>query len=296
MPQAGQRPHHQQVADLSGTAAAVAAQGDIDIVAEPGGQAHVPPPPELGDGAGQIRIVEVFGKGEAKHPPQADGHVAVGGKVKVDLQRKAQRIQPGIAHAGGRRGAVAGCQLAQDIGDEHLFSQPHDKAPQTGRGVLHGQLPLVQLGRYVGIADDRPGHQLGKQTDIGRQRGQIALGVYIATIDIDGIAHGLKGEKADAHRQRQVGQRNLLPGEAVPDRKQKVGIFEHGQQPQVEHNGADQRGRGPPGTAVPLDIQAVGIVRQGRAEQQQRVHRLAPIIEPEADRQQNRVTPARRGR
>ncbi len=62
VPDAGEQLHHEQVEDLPLQALAVAAQRDIDVLAEPAGKGHVPAPPELGDGAGNIGEVEVLGK------------------------------------------------------------------------------------------------------------------------------------------------------------------------------------------------------------------------------------------
>ena len=50
MPQAGQQPDDGNVQELPTLALAVTAQGDVDVLPEPGGQADVPPPPELSDG------------------------------------------------------------------------------------------------------------------------------------------------------------------------------------------------------------------------------------------------------
>ena len=35
---------------------------------------------------GQVGVVKVLQKVKAEHPPQTDGHVAVAGEVKIDLQ------------------------------------------------------------------------------------------------------------------------------------------------------------------------------------------------------------------
>ena len=66
-------------------AAAAAAEGDVEVVAEPGAKADVPAAPELGDGPGDHRVVEVLQEVESEHPAQADGHVRITGKIEVYL-------------------------------------------------------------------------------------------------------------------------------------------------------------------------------------------------------------------
>ena len=68
-------------------ALAVAAQRDVEVVAQPAGQRDVPAPPEVLDGARRVRRVEVLGQLEAEEQGDADGDVAVGAEVAVDLHR-----------------------------------------------------------------------------------------------------------------------------------------------------------------------------------------------------------------
>ena len=82
VPDAGEQFDDEQVEDLPLEALAVAAEGDIHILPEPAGQRHVPAPPELGDGPGDIGVVEVLGEIEAQHPAHADAHQGVAGKSR----------------------------------------------------------------------------------------------------------------------------------------------------------------------------------------------------------------------
>ena len=85
VPDAGEQLHDEQVQDLPLEPLAVAAQRDIHILAEPAGQGHVPAPPELGDGSGDIGVVEVCGEVEAQHLAHADAHEGVAGEIEVQL-------------------------------------------------------------------------------------------------------------------------------------------------------------------------------------------------------------------
>ena len=55
----------------------------------------MPAPPELGDTFGDIGIVEVLQKMKAEHAAQANGHVRIGGEIKVDLEGIGQGSYPG---------------------------------------------------------------------------------------------------------------------------------------------------------------------------------------------------------
>ena len=134
VPDAGEQLHHEQVEDLALQALAVAAERDIHILPEPAGKGHVPAPPELGDGCGDIRVVEVCGEVEAQHLAHANAHHGVAGKVKVELQAIGDDAQPhqrggciGKAHKGGGRAvrnADDVCPQSTDgIRQQHLFGK-----------------------------------------------------------------------------------------------------------------------------------------------------------------------------
>src|SRR5690606_2583166 len=100
VPQAAEQHGQEQVAVGLEGAAAVASQADVQVVAQPGGQADVPAPPELGDRLADVGLVEVLHEAEAHHQTQADGHAAVAGEVEVQLRGVGHGAQPGLA--GGR--------------------------------------------------------------------------------------------------------------------------------------------------------------------------------------------------
>ena len=72
-------------------AAAVAAERDVEVVAQPRRQADVPAPPELLEVRAAIRRAEVLGQREAEHLRRADRDVGVRREVEVDLERVARR-------------------------------------------------------------------------------------------------------------------------------------------------------------------------------------------------------------
>ena len=94
VPQAREHPHEEDVSEPLGLAHPAAAQGDIQVIPEPAAQGHVPTPPELLNGAGEEGIVEILREFEAEDPAQADGHIGITGKVKVNIEKKCNGIEP----------------------------------------------------------------------------------------------------------------------------------------------------------------------------------------------------------
>ena len=68
----------------------------------------MPAPPEIGDGVGQVGIVEVFLVAEAHHQAHANGHVGVGGEVQVDLHSVGKAAQPQRQSGGVFQGGQVG--------------------------------------------------------------------------------------------------------------------------------------------------------------------------------------------
>src|SRR5699024_6690662 len=66
-------------------ALAVAAQGDIEVIPEPGGQRDMPPAPELGVGAGKVGCLEVIDQIDAQHLGRSHGDGGAAPEVAVQL-------------------------------------------------------------------------------------------------------------------------------------------------------------------------------------------------------------------
>ena len=94
MPQARKKPYHENVEEMTRRGHSVSAQGDINIIPEPGAKRNVPSAPEFRSTSGDIGIIEVFRKPEAHYPAYSDCHIAVARKVVVNLQGKGYGIKP----------------------------------------------------------------------------------------------------------------------------------------------------------------------------------------------------------
>jgi hypothetical protein len=89
MPQPAQQHRNHQVEVRAEFSFFIAAQRDVEVVAQPGGQRNMPPLPEVLDGDGLVRAPEVFGQLKPEQQRQTDRHVGIPGKIAVNLDRVA---------------------------------------------------------------------------------------------------------------------------------------------------------------------------------------------------------------
>ena len=78
---------------------AVAAERDVDIVAEPGRESDVPAPPEVGKADGRVGKAEIVRESKSQAQGGADRGDGVAGKVAEDLSAEGQGRGPGIDKA-----------------------------------------------------------------------------------------------------------------------------------------------------------------------------------------------------
>src|SRR5699024_10746099 len=129
MPQSGQDKDDYQVPAGTGQTAAAAAQGNVQVIPEPAGQRNMPAAPVFAHALGQVGIIEVFGQFQTKEAADADGHIAVTGKVKIQLQHvgNVAQHQNGGRQRFGRDGnnpLIDQCQLVCNQG---FFGKAKDK-------------------------------------------------------------------------------------------------------------------------------------------------------------------------
>ena len=284
VPDAGGRPHDEQVEHPAALGAAVAPQGDIQVFPEPGGQGDVPPPPELGDTLGNIGVVEVGQELKAQHPAQAYRHVGVAREVKVDLEGEGQHTQPSPRHGQVRQrhGLIAVPQHPHVVGDEQLFAKADHKHLDARGKLVHSAVPLIDLVSQVLILDDGTGDELGKQGDEGAKVKDGSLRSGVSPVHIDGVAHGWEGIEGDTDRQVDTQHRHEVQPDRLERGGDKVPVLEEEQQGQVEHDGGGHRHPGTPIVVPPLAAfyqQAVGIVDGGGQEHDDDIDPLPPVVE-----------------
>jgi len=129
----------------------------------------VPSPPKLDDAARLIRRLEVLREAHVQHQGQADRHVAVPGKIEVDLHRKRERAAPRVTQRHGLGVVENGSYPeTEGVGDHDLLEQANRKNEQPGNEVLlreHKGTAARQLRNYVFVANDRACDQMRKEGD-----------------------------------------------------------------------------------------------------------------------------------
>ena len=145
VPEPGDEEDDEDVADGLGLGDARSAEGDVEVVSEPGGEGDVPTPPELGDVAGEVGELEVGHQLEAEELGGADGDVGVSGEVPVDLEGEEDGPED-EGRAGERLGVV---ETHVDVGrtgvghDDLLEHAPEDEAHAVAP-LLVGELPRAK--------------------------------------------------------------------------------------------------------------------------------------------------------
>ena len=103
VPKAAHQKNDHQIDIMAHLSMAAPPQGNIQIIAEPAGQAHVPAPPEVRKAGSHKGRVEVFQKIEAQNACAANGNIAAARKIHIQLHTKDQNCQQQL-----RPGAVFG--------------------------------------------------------------------------------------------------------------------------------------------------------------------------------------------
>ncbi len=297
MPEAGDGHGQEEVAVGAPAAAAVATQGDIEVVAQPAGQRQVPAPPEVLDAAGKIGPVEVFRKVEAQHQAQADGHGAVAGEVEEQLQRIGQAADPGVDE--GRLVEVESHvhQRRQGVGHQHFHAQADHETARAEGEILAIEPALVEFATDPVVADDRPGDGVAEHGDVGGVVDEAALHRHHVAMDIYQVGNRLQHDEGQSGRQG-----HLLPVQwqgagrhqhLTPGGDDDVGVFVPAEHRQVDH---DQPGKQPQprlrafARVIHQQPADPGQQRQGHVQQQEQ--RAQPAVEQPAAHQQHPVAPA----
>ena len=298
MPKAADRKRHHDVQRAPKRADAAAAQRNIDVIPEPCGQADVPPPPEIPNGDGEIRLAEILHQVVAQYLRRADGDVAVPAEIAVNLKGKGDRRQQDLQPGGLLPVAVYRIDIqARPVGDDQLFKKAQQHHQQTvPNGLFIQRMILVDLTKQVFRALNRSSDQLRKKGDEQRIAHQAALRRELAAIDVDHIPQRLKRVKADAHRQQHVKRRNRQPhpqtrGNSRECIGKKSKIFEKTQNAQIDRK-AERQNRAPPRFGLHPPQRQRAEIRHKRARgNQQRILRIPAHVEIVAGREQPR--PAR---
>ena len=125
-------------------------------------QTNMPTPPKFLHAFGNIGVIEVFCKMEAKYLSQSDCHIGITGKIKVNVQHKSNCIHPVKQHRGRFCLTKQLYQQSKLVGNQNFLSQANQEPSNTQRSFLPTMGTAIQLPCHIDISDNRACNQLGK--------------------------------------------------------------------------------------------------------------------------------------
>ena len=195
MPQTGNQEGDHSIEQFPELTLPVAAQGDVHILPEPAAQGHMPPAPELPEGFGQIRHIEILAHGDAKHPGQTQHHIDTAGEVAVKLQGVQEHGSQGIgALVFGRIRADGADNDAKSCRDHILLHQAPYRPGSALKNAFPGDPAARQRPAHGIVALDGANKQMG---NISHKQGvaeQIPLRLILSLIHIHIVGNDLQGK------------------------------------------------------------------------------------------------------
>ena len=204
----------------------------------------MPPPPVFADGAGEIGVVEVFRQRDTEKFTDTDGHIAVPGKIEIELHHVGR-----VAQNQNRRGqcgrrdrrylGVDECQLVRDDGFlGKAQNQPLDAVAEAVKVNFAGLAAGVQLRGLLVIPHDRPRRPMAEESQEHRELKRAFFRLGAAHGNINAVADGSKHVKADAQRQRRGEHRQQPRHNSIDAFGRKACILkaaQHGHVQQHQH-------------------------------------------------------------
>ena len=236
VPESAQQHGQNQVDVGTDLAFPVAAQRNVEVIAQPGGQGDVPAMPKIGHAVRLIGGIEVDGETEAQQQGDTDGHVAVTREVAVYLQGIAVYAKE-VLHSGIQAGIVENAFYKVDadiVGDDGFLEQTaHDEEDSFAEHFLRNEQGLADLGNKIAGTHNRSCYQLGEEGYIKDVVQQVIERLQVTAVYVEGIAQRLEGEEGNTDRQEDVEGFVV----AVPQRTEhfvkEVSVFEIAQQSQI---------------------------------------------------------------
>ena len=195
----------------------------------------MPPGPELRNGPGEERPLEIFRHGDSEDLGRAGDGIHGTGKVHIQLD--------GVAHR--RNGDHAPLEFpvlvkhafhkgVQPVRHHQLFHQAKaDALKSQGQVIIANLSGVPQLVRCLIVAADGALHDLGKEAKKQRHPQQVSVRLHRPLVHIKHIGNGLQSVKGDADGHH-IGRHGEFQAEHhidIPD--EKPGIFEHQQDSQI---------------------------------------------------------------
>jgi hypothetical protein len=283
---------------------AIAPQGDIDVVAQPGGEGDVPAAPEVSEADGCIGKAEVVRESKAQTEGRSDRGDRVAGEVAEDLSTEGQRRDPGIDKAGD---GLAVIDLLHDRGKEAVGEHRFLKQTQGHQGQAEAQLigcglaGQLKLRNQFGGPHDGSGYQVRKERNKEGVIEEAARRRCTAEVDVQGVRHGGEGIERDAD-----GQHNTRLWRGVFEScqrcqvsevlDQEVAVFEVAEETQTDGDGEEHPGAAPPGVVCLREAARGEPVDYGRYPEEDHKGRVPCCVEDVAgDEEVDFLHPPREG-
>ena len=262
-------------------------------------------PPELGDGRGDIGVVEVLGEVEAQHLTHADAHQGVAGKVEIELERVGDDAQPdqrggsvGEAHEGDG-GAVRHAddvrpERTDGVGQQDFLCQAEGEQGHAVLDLLELTAAFVDVETVgdVPVLDDGAGDELGEHDDVSTEIDDVMLRFHIPAVDVDGVGKGLEGVEADAQRQYADALNGRKTGaeDGIDAAEHEICILEVEEHPETARQRDEQQDEtGGLALLEALKPQAAEVVDEDEGQHDREKPHLAPAVEHEAAQEQNGI-------
>ena len=250
VPQPTDQHRQQQVAvGQDRTPAAVPAERDVDVVAEPAREGHVPAAPEVLDRRRGVRRVEVLGEREAEQERDPDRDVRVAGEVRVDLHGirvdRDQDLERRVLARGGED--LVDDRRGQVVRDHHLLEEPgRDEVEGPARVDAARVAGRVELGDQLGRPHDRAGDEVGEEREVDGELLERRR-LEVAAVGVDDVADRHEGVEGDADREhdRLHLERHVEPderGQVVARGDEEVVVLEVAEDGEVAREREEEQG------------------------------------------------------
>ena len=117
----------------------VAAERNVEIVAQELRQRHVPAPPEIDDVDGLVRRIEIERQKDAEHQRNADRHVRVAGEIEIELEGVGERADPGLIERRCGRAKGERNKRLDAIGETGLLEQADPENDQAAQDQMRNR-------------------------------------------------------------------------------------------------------------------------------------------------------------
>ena len=216
---------------------AVAAERDVDVIAEPVGERLMPAAPEIGDARGKIRAVKILAHLVAQHLRGADRYFGVAREVAVNLESVQDSRQnnhsPGVISGRGIDRVYDNCH---PVSEHELQEEAPDHAQETVTHVfIVKTFRRRELWQHVSRTLNRAGHYFGEERHEQRVPREIPLGRDSAAVNVDHVAERLQHIERNPDRDDEPAECRVYKCLRIREnRNHRYGILAHREKCEID--------------------------------------------------------------